>query len=191
MSCSNCILTSGLEQSCDLSAPGGNKSTLYLVDRCKIDAYVDAVAYQAGIAVIDSITLSDVMDEWFMVQVYEDTLVTSETLGSINSKFINQTVTFTIAQYGDNADAEIAGMQVNAFLNDIKFSKGLVVLVQDKVGNWRVFGEVNGLRLSEMDKNTGTVATDIAGTTITLTEGEPRNARVLSAAYVSSMPIAS
>jgi hypothetical protein len=186
----SCLLTSGLDQNCARSTPGGNKSILYLIDREKVSAYVDASPSPTPIAVINSVTLTTPSDTWFKVVVYDDTLVTSETLGSPISKFINQSVTFQVAQLGDDLDLENAAMEVASFLTEVKNSKGLVVLVQDSSGVWRLFGETLGLRASEFDKNSGTTQTDVAGTTITLTRGEQGFARAVESTYITTMPVA-
>lgn len=183
----SCLLTSGFDPGCqNFSNPGGNESLIYIINTKDITSITDsAVPASGALKTIDSFTL-ELAADWFAVQVYDTSLTTQESLGNAQSKTINQTVTFTISNFGNATDLTEASMQANNFINQLKLGNKFTVLVQDNAGVWRAFGE-NGLRVSALEKVSGAASGDLAGTTVTLSDSEFYHARAVSSAYIATL----
>lgn len=184
MACSTCLLTSGFATNCTVKVPGGNDYVFYLIPRCEVTGFTDT--YSNG--VVDDITI-DGGASWFQVTANKDSVVTTEDL-TPPVNFFTQTIVFTISNIADDLDKEVGAQIATEFVNEIINNVGgILVLVKDRAGIWRIYGYENGLDVSISQKTSGAALADVAGATLTLTGGEPTQAPVVTAAFVATITI--
>lgn len=173
--CTTCELTKGFSKSCGDRTPGGNKTTVYLIPRCQIEAYLDIYEDNR----IDGFTLKAGAGFYAVTANRDSVSFTQDAVTPTN--FVNQQVVFTISQIAEAASASEGAQLAADFADSILAAgdTGIVVILTDKAGNRRLFGEVNGLLLEALQSVSGAAQTDISGITITLSNGESDTARTL------------
>ncbi len=181
--CNNCAIDTGFVEGCGPKPAGGNYIQLSLVPSC----YIDTITSTAG--VITAITLDTVNNPaavWYTVKVRKDTLSTNEVLNPANGS-VQQNIAFTLGNYSDNADKETAAAEQSEFLNALKNNdEGMVLVIRDKSGVRRLYGQTTGLSVATIDKQSGLVSTDINGTLITLSEAQPAYAEPLDSTVTAT-----
>lgn len=182
--CSTCILTAGFEDNCLLKQPGGNYLQISIIPSCFILSYT-----KDADGVITAITLDLVNNPtatWYTVNCRKDTVSTTEE-AVVPQYFLNQTIAFTISNFANDPDKETAAQLQANFLSEImNTANGFVVVVRDKVGVRRLYGETNPLFVATLSKTSGLINTDIAGTAITFADSQPAPAPAIDAAVTSA-----
>lgn len=182
--CSTCIATSyEFIDNCEISQPGGNLKQISIIPWC----YIDTITKDAD-GVITAITLDIINNptaSWYTVNCKKDTVSTTET-GQFPSNALLQEIAFTISNFANDPDIETAAQLQANFMNDLLHTvDGFMVVVRDRVGVRRMYGEVNPLFVTAMVKTSGLVSTDIAGTAITFAEAQPRPANAIDSLVTS------
>ena len=182
--CNTCAIDGGFLDSCELKVGGGNYVQISIVPSC----YILSVTETSG--VITAITLDAagnplLTPQWYTVKVRKDTLSTQETV-NLPSGSIQQTITFTLANYSNNADKETAAAEQSEFLNALVTNdEGMCVVVRDKAGVRRFYGLTTGLSVSAIDKTSGLIGTDLSGSVVTLSEVQSKFAPAIDAAVAN------
>ena len=181
--CNTCAIDGGFLDSCELKVGGGNYVQISIVPSC----YIDTVTEVSG--VITAIALDTVGNptaQWYTVKVRKDTISTQETV-NLPSGSIQQTVTFTLANYSNNADKETAAAEQSEFLNAlVSNDEGMAVVIRDKAGVRRFYGLTTGLSVSAIDKTSGLIGTDLSGSVITLSEVQSKFAPAIDSAVANN-----
>ena len=185
--CSTCLLTSGFTNDCKVKVPGGNYQVFYLIPKCQIDEIdVDVNG------IVDTLTLDIVNNPgayWFTVSANKDSVTTTEDL-TPPVNFITQTAVFTISNIAQDADPVLGAQMATDFVNEIVNNiGGIVLLIKDRAGIWRLFGQENGLDVTVAQKLSGAVIADIAGTTLTLSGGEPELAPAVLQTVIDALDV--
>lgn len=176
--CNTCAIDGGFLDSCDLKVGGGNYVMISLIPTCDILSVTET----AG--VVTAITL-EATKVWFDVKVRKDTISTQETV-NLPSGSIQQTVTFTIANYSNNADKETAAAIQSDFLNALVTNdEGMAIVVRDKAGVRRFYGLTTGLSVSAIDKTSGLIGTDLSGSVVTLSEVQSKFAPPIDSTVIN------
>lgn len=184
MACSTCLLEQGHVPNCEFKNAGGNGRKLYIIPSCQITAVDD---YASGI--ISGITL-DAGGAWYEVEARKDTVQANWQYEPTN-EVLNQQVLFTISSLGDGISKEEAAQAAIDFVADIVNSaENFSVLVQDRVGNWYLYGRSNGLEREDIQFTSGAAAADLNGTAITLTGSAEGPASVVDSAVVAAIAAA-
>jgi len=185
--CNTCAIDAGYIEQCGSKPAGGNYVQLSLIPSCYLNA--SGITEVAGVITAIALdTTNNPLAQWYTVKVRKDTLSTNEVMNASNGS-IQQNINFTIGNYADDVDKETAAAEQSAFLNALKDNdEGMILVIRDKNGVRRLYGETNGLTVISMDKQSGLVSTDLSGTVISLSEAQPVFAKPLDSALVASAP---
>lgn len=183
--CSTCIATSyEFVDNCLINQPGGNYKQISVLPYC----FLDTITVDVD-GVITAITLDLVnnpLAQWYLINCKKNTVSTTET-GLFPSLAFNQEIAFTISNFANDPDLDTAAQLQANFLTDIMNTKeGFLVVVRDRAGARRLYGEVNALFVSALVKTSGLVSADLAGTAITFAEAQPKAAPALDALVVGT-----
>lgn len=161
---------------CQGNQPGGNYLKISIVPSCYIDTITTIGGTGTDANVISAITLDTVNNPgaiWYTIDARKDTVLTLEDQ-VVPGNFVNQTISFTIANYSNNIDKETAAQEQSDFVNLLVSStEGFVIVARDKSGTRKLYGATNPLYVTVMQKTSGTVTTDLAGTSLTFSEAQP------------------
>jgi len=186
--CNACAIDQGFIEGCGPKPAGGNYVQLSMVPSCYLDS--------SGITTLNGVITAIALDtttnptaQWYTIKVRKDTLSTNEVRNESNGS-IQQNITFTLGNYSDSlVNKETAAAEQSEFLNALNNNdEGMVLVIRDKNGVRRLYGETTGLAVTASDKQSGLVSTDVTGTVITLSEAQPAYAKPLAAALVASAP---
>lgn len=183
MACSSCVLPLSFLKNCGLKIGGGNYATISVIPFCQVDTAGITVDPTDGfITAIPLVT--PLTDDWLTIECRINTLLVNEDL-VVPGNFVNQTITFTIDNLANDVDKVTAAQLQSNFINALANDDGLMVVVRNKAGIRYLLGKTTGLTVSAMQKTSGTVSTDLAGTTITLSEVQPEFAFAIDASVIN------
>jgi len=191
MACSDCIFTTCHKPSCTFKQAGGNQKNFYITNKCWLDPTTPYTfftdPYVDKCCVIQEFTFADPNTTgWIPVTAIKDTITATETV-TLPNKFILQNLVFQITNVNNNPDAEQGYCVASAFAQQlINADEGFLVLIQNRLGVWVVYGLTTGMEVSAGVKTTGAVIADVASNTLTFEAGEPEYAKPVSAAYVNA-----
>jgi len=192
MACSDCIFTTCHKPSCTFKQAGGNEKNFYITNKCWLDPNTPYTyptdIYADNCCVIETFTFADPVNTgWIPVTAIKDTITITETV-TLPNKFILQNLVFQITNVNDNPDKEQGYCVASAFAQQlINADEGFLVLVQNRLGIWVVYGLTTGMEISAGVKATGAVLADVASNTITFEAGEPAYAAPVLATYVNGL----
>lgn len=178
--CGNCFSITSISGPCGKAQPGGSSLEFNIVPACWIDSVTRDV-----LGVVTAITLDTVLyptATWFKVSAKKDTVLYDEAL-NVSNNSLQQTFVFTISNYSDNVVlADAAQEQSNWIGSLITTTNGWVLMSKDKLGVRYIHGLDAPLFATVLAKSRGAVGTDVAGSTITLSEAQGESAPAIDAA---------
>lgn len=186
MACGNCFNLANFDPNCLKNQPGGTVMEFSIVPFCYIESVTRDVLGNVTAVTLDTVTYPTAT--WFKVAARKDSVIYNETLNASNNSY-QETIVFTIANYSSNTDlAEAAQEQSNFIKQLVASTGGWAIITKDKLGIRFFHGIDTPLYVSVLDKSRGTLGTDLAGTTITITEaqGEPAPAILTAATFTPS-----
>jgi hypothetical protein len=163
-----CLMAGGTTKDCNYLLGGLNK--LYLANISEIDSYTDTDPLDC---IINAIVM--VATEVFFVNEFDKNTgsATQELQVNNGQKFVAQTVSFSVAS--NNA-------ALTCLLKDLSLGT-IVAITEDRKGERKIMGRINGLEASVMTLNSGAADADYSGMTVTLTGSEPEWAEILDPAF--------
>lgn len=167
-------MTGGIAKGCDNNTGGVQK--IYITDFCNLDS----LTYTSGEeGVIASITLESGAQFYEFAfnrntSSFTETATVSVENGSL---FYNQTISLKIPR------REYSKRDVLATL----MQKDLAIIVQDQNGLYWLFGEQNGVLVTEIPSESGVAKGDFNGYTITLSGEEPEQAREVDSSIIAGL----
>lgn len=192
MACSDCIFTTCHKPSCTFKQAGGNNKNFFITNKCWLDPTTPysfpADPYADNCCVIQEFNFADPINTgWIPVTAIKDTITATETV-TLPNKFILQNLVFQITNVNNNPDPEQGYCVASAFAQQlINADEGFLVLIQNRLGVWVVYGLTTGMEVSAGVKTTGAVLADQASNTITFEAGEPEYAKPVLASYVAGL----
>lgn len=187
--CNDCAIDQEFIELCGPKQAGGNYVQISMVPSCYLDSSGITTSPAGVITAIALDTTNNPTAQWYTIKVRKDTLSTNEVRNESNGS-IQQNISFTIGNYSNSlVDKETAAAEQSEFLNALNNNdEGMILVIRDKNGVRRLYGETTGLAVTASDKQSGLVSTDLAGTVITLSEAQPAYAKPLAASLVASSP---
>jgi len=181
LACNDCRLATIISPSCTEASPGGNDTTLYIIDKCAIEKYV---TYSTN--VIDDIVLN-VNEYWIPVTVKPNSLTFEVTIDE-TAGFYTTNVQFIVDLLSEDPDFSLSAQLTLDWLNEIRnpYSK-FVVAIQHNNGRYYVFGlpGKTGLKNGAGTViSSGAALTDQSGITVTLTGAQTKPPQVLTENFV-------
>lgn len=188
MACSDCIFTTCHKPSCTFKQAGGNEKNFYITNKCWLASPAFTYDDDPDCCVIKEFLFDDpVTQGWIPVTAIKDTIVATETV-TLPNKFILQNLVFQITNVNDNPNAAQGYCIASQFAQQlINSDEGFLVLIENKLGVWVVYGLTTGMEVSAGVKTTGTVLADVASNTITFEAGEPEYAKPVKKSYVKGL----
>ena len=182
--CSPCLISTGFDKNCAIKMPGGNNSCILIANLCEWE-----FTTTAGIITAITDISAGATATFYSINVNKNTIQTIENI-VLPTKFVSQTINFAIAQLANDPDLEIAAQLQAEFLNDLASNENLVMIVQDRAGVARLYGEVNGLSMSNGEKNSQLALTDVSQTSITVEGAESEYAKPIESTVFATLPVA-